>query len=282
MAGYRQIHTQIWKDEWFIELEPLEKMLFIYLFSNEMASIAGIYKIPMKVISNETGIEIDAIRMMLDKFSNDGKIMYQEGVLWVVNMRQYHYTKSPRTLERIKKDIDAIPDGEVKKAYQYHAEHELQGMDTVSIPYRYPIDTVSIPHSKSLIKSLTEIEIEKESVIENETVTTTTTTPTTIDDEPVGILRPLAQAFTECTHLPEGSGGHLWVEGLQKLYEMGASPGDITLAVAQLTGKNYTISSPVSLINAVANVMRIREERKPTGETGINKYLRGYADHIKH
>lgn len=284
MAGYRQIHTQIWKDEWFIGLEPLEKMLFIYLFSNEMASIAGIYKIPMKVISNETGIEIDAIRMMLDKFSNDGKIMYQEGVLWVVNMRQYHYTKSPRTLERIKKDIDSIPDGEVKKAYQYHAEHELQGMDTVSIPYRYPIDTVSIPHSKSLIKSLTEIEIEKESisesVIESEPTTTTTTPIPVADDEPVGVLRPLAQAFTAATHLPEGSGGHLWVEGLNKLYQMGASPGDIEIAVGELTRKNYHIASPVSIIGAVANVMRKREERKP--EAGINKYLRGYADHIKH
>lgn len=31
MANYRQIHTQIWRDNWFLDLEADEKLLFIYL-----------------------------------------------------------------------------------------------------------------------------------------------------------------------------------------------------------------------------------------------------------
>jgi len=51
MADYRQIHTRIWKDSWFIELEPCDKLLFIYLFSNERASVSGIYDISIKVMA---------------------------------------------------------------------------------------------------------------------------------------------------------------------------------------------------------------------------------------
>ena len=42
MPGYRQLHTHIWSDNWFAELEPDLKLLFIYLFSNERASICGL------------------------------------------------------------------------------------------------------------------------------------------------------------------------------------------------------------------------------------------------
>ena len=37
MSGYRQLHTHIWSDGWYEELEPAFKLLFIYLFSNEHA-----------------------------------------------------------------------------------------------------------------------------------------------------------------------------------------------------------------------------------------------------
>ncbi len=44
MADFRNIHTHIWKDAWFCELQPDEKLLFIYLFSNERASVCGMYE----------------------------------------------------------------------------------------------------------------------------------------------------------------------------------------------------------------------------------------------
>ena len=45
MANFRAIHTQIWKDEWFVDLTINQKVLFIYLFSNEASSFTGLYKI---------------------------------------------------------------------------------------------------------------------------------------------------------------------------------------------------------------------------------------------
>lgn len=139
MAGYRQFHTQFWKDEWVIELEPLERYLFSYLFTNDLSSISGIYKLPMRVIVNETGLDREFIQAIFAKFQEAKKIFYEEGVMWVVNMHKYHKNASPRTMTKVNADIREIPDGRVKTAYLYY---EKTG--------EYCIDTVSIPRSESV------------------------------------------------------------------------------------------------------------------------------------
>jgi hypothetical protein len=123
MANYRQIHVSIWKDEWFLDLEPAEKLLFIYLFSNEATSLAGIYKLPMKVIEFETGLSRQFIEDTLSKFQLVGKVLYENGIVWVTNMRRYHETKSAKVQTRILSDIALIPDCPLKIRYLY-------GMDT--------------------------------------------------------------------------------------------------------------------------------------------------------
>ena len=130
MANYRQIHVAIWKDEWFMDLEPDQKLLFIYLFSNESASLSGLYKLPLKVIAFETCLEPDYILKTLATFEKSGKAYYQDGIVWIVNMRRYHETKSDKVQTRINSDVANIPDCELKRRY-------LKTM----IPYQYPIDT---------------------------------------------------------------------------------------------------------------------------------------------
>lgn len=130
MADFRQIHTKIWKDGWFLDLEPSEKLLWIYLFSNDRATIAGIYEIPLKVIVFETGLDKQYCIDTLSIFYQQGKILYQDGIMWVFNLRKYHETQSPKIQTRIKSDFDAVPEGEVKNAYA-----QAYGIDTLSIPY---------------------------------------------------------------------------------------------------------------------------------------------------
>lgn len=131
MANYRQIHVSIWKDEWFLDLEPQEKLLFVYLFSNESTSLAGIYKIAFKVICFETGMEPAFVTRTLKKFAKQNKVFYQDGVVWVTNMRGYHETSSERVQQRIRKDVDSLPDCDVKTMY-------IEGIDKVSTGYADP------------------------------------------------------------------------------------------------------------------------------------------------
>ncbi len=155
MAGYRQFHTKFWKDDWVIELEPMERYLFSYLFTNELSSISGIYKLPLRVIVNETGLEKDFIVASLKKFQEAKKIFYQDGVMWVVKMRSFHKNASPRTMTKVNNDIAEIPDCPVKTAYLYYQKTGIYNIDTISIQNS---ESVSVSVNKSVSASVSEID----------------------------------------------------------------------------------------------------------------------------
>lgn len=158
MAGYRQFHTKFWKDEWLIDLEPLERYLFTYLFTNDLSSISGIYKLPYKVILNETGLEPEFIDRTLKKFEDAKKVLYRDGVMWVVKMGQHHKNASPKTMTKVYADVALIGDCQVKRAYQYYQETGIYCIDTVSIPILKresekeieKVDTASSPNLAAL------------------------------------------------------------------------------------------------------------------------------------
>ncbi len=138
MARYRQVHTKIWKDDWFSELSSIHKLFFIYLFTNELASISGIYTLSKRVMAFESGLSSQQIDESFSVFSESGKAFYADGIVWVPNLRKYHETKSPKVQIAIQKDIESVKDCELKNKYM-----ELYGIDTLSIPE----NRVSIPRS---------------------------------------------------------------------------------------------------------------------------------------
>jgi hypothetical protein len=179
MAEFRQVHTKMWKDEWFLDLEPPEKLLFIYLFSNELTSVAGIYKLPVRAIAFETGLDLSFVRDTLHRFERDGKIRYENGVMWVKNLRKYNETSSPKVATRIRRDLSLIPEGDLKAEY---------------IAYYTKRDTLSIPYSKSESETDTDTETEKKEVIRPEfpdlddlTAPAPTALPATAGDKPNGL-----------------------------------------------------------------------------------------------
>ncbi len=68
MAKQRMVNTEFWKDEYVQELNPSEKLLFLYFITNESTSICGIYKISLRTMSFDTGIQKDNILKIIDKF----------------------------------------------------------------------------------------------------------------------------------------------------------------------------------------------------------------------
>ena len=112
MANYRQIHDKIWTDEWFLDLDPAGKLLFIYLFSNNRANLMGLYDIPIKVICFETDLEKQTVVTLLDQFATDGKVFYEDGYVWIVNLFRYNANNpgSPKTQAHIRKTLDELPD----------------------------------------------------------------------------------------------------------------------------------------------------------------------------
>lgn len=150
MANFRQVHTRIWKDNWFLELDPTHKLFFIYLFTNECASISGIYELSKRVMSFESGLMMSEIDAAFEAFGQANKAFYQDGVVWVRNLRKYHETQSPKVQSKIQADVDAVKECELKVIYC-----KEYGIDRVSIPpYTY-----SVVSSKSVLE---EVAVENE------------------------------------------------------------------------------------------------------------------------
>lgn len=122
MAEFRNIHTRIWKDDWFSELEVDAKCLFIYLFSNERASVCGMYELPLKYIAFETGIDKKRVVEILGEFEQAKKVYYRDSLVWVVNLKKYNDSgDNAKVRIRTAKDLETIPDCELKKMYfEYH------------------------------------------------------------------------------------------------------------------------------------------------------------------
>ncbi len=144
MAEFRTLHVKIWKDEWFCRLKPDSKLLFIYLVTNEAATLAGIYKLPEKFIMFESGIGAKRVSQIMTEFAQADKVHYQDGVVWVVNLRRYQTfdgRANDNVKKRIQKDIDDIPSGELKRRYLAYYAAET----THPIPMPNPSNTNGIP-----------------------------------------------------------------------------------------------------------------------------------------
>ena len=100
MAKQRYINTKFWSDGYVVKLDIIERYLFLYFLTNEHTNIAGIYEVPLEVISRETGIDKEMIDKMMGRFS--GKIYYVDGWVYVKNFARHQAVN-----ESVKKGIEA-------------------------------------------------------------------------------------------------------------------------------------------------------------------------------
>jgi len=166
MADYRSVQTRMWReDEWFQELDIEARLLWIYLFTNPSASPAGIYRLPLRTIAFESGVSYETAQRLILQFSDDGKAYYEDGVLWVVNMRRLQFpglidgSKEWQTATRIGRDIDLIPDRcPLKTRYLAHSGYPIvyevieNGKTSKRVSIQYPDgdNSLSIPHATGI------------------------------------------------------------------------------------------------------------------------------------
>lgn len=128
MSKNTYFHTRFWQDSYVCDLDPTEKIIFIYALTSPYLGLTGIYEVPLKYIAVETGIDKEMVAKILKRFQEDKKIIYHEGWLCVVKYPRYQSFKGEPLLKAVKKEINAIP----KTILEYF------------IGYGYPIDTLSI------------------------------------------------------------------------------------------------------------------------------------------
>jgi hypothetical protein len=168
----RSVNTAFWDDEYVGQLDPSEKLLFLYLLTNPLTNIAGVYPIQLRRIAFDTGFDQEMVKKILGRFAADGKAFYEVGWIVLKNFLK-NQALTIKTEIAAGNSIKAAPLSLQKRlldesdelcigARQYLPHQEF------GIPHRYPIDTPSI-NKKGKGKEERESETKREKEIKTST-----------------------------------------------------------------------------------------------------------------
>jgi len=109
MDKFRTVNTKFWDDNWIIDLDPVEKLLFIYLLTNHTTNLAGIYELHIRKMAFDTGIEKDMVSKILQRFEKDKKVIYKNGWILICNFTK-NQRYNPKMLKNVEKILGELPD----------------------------------------------------------------------------------------------------------------------------------------------------------------------------
>lgn len=156
LAIYRQLHTTFWKDKRVGEWNKDQKLFFLYLLSNDYTTQCGVYEFNKRYAKFELDMTTEEINKQLDFLVSEGRIVFNEKTeeLMIVNWLKYNSARSPKVAAVIDKELREVKTLEFEKEvirkcleYGYPIQTEKPKKNTLSIGYRYGIDTVSQPAS---------------------------------------------------------------------------------------------------------------------------------------
>lgn len=150
MAKYRNIHVSFWTDRKISEeFTAEERFLFLYLLTNPLTNMCGCYEIGYKAMSDDTGLTVAKVKQVVKSLMDHKVISYNEttGEVLLVNWYRYNWTDSDKIKRLIASEVETIK----TKQYREYLNEKLNGKDTLSIGYRYPIkNTFSLYVSDSV------------------------------------------------------------------------------------------------------------------------------------
>lgn len=109
MAKQRIINTKFWSDGYILDLDPIERYIFLYLLTNEHTNISGVYEIPVRRMAQETGIDAEMLEKILARFQNDAKVYYRTGWVMIKNFAKHQSTTSKTVQDAIAINLKQVP-----------------------------------------------------------------------------------------------------------------------------------------------------------------------------
>ena len=109
MSTQRYIDTSFWDDTWIQELDPSEKLLYIYLLTNPVTNIAGIMELTIKRICFDTGFNSDTVSHILKKFEAAGKVYQYKSYLIIRNFPKHQQLENYKILKGVVNILSKLP-----------------------------------------------------------------------------------------------------------------------------------------------------------------------------
>ena len=131
----RYLNTNFWEDTKVQEkATPEDRYFMLYLLTNPHTNQLGCYEISKKLMSYETGYNIDTINHLLERINNSLNFaIYDDSTneVLIINWGKYNWTMSPKVKANVFEDIEKIKSAvlfeNIKKNIGY-----VYGMDSLS------------------------------------------------------------------------------------------------------------------------------------------------------
>lgn len=168
MAIFRQVHTDFWIDSKVQDtFTANDRYFMLFLLTNPATNMIGCYEMSKKNIAYYMGFDHEKnwetkISTLIDRFVRVHKIiMYDEATkeILILNWAKFNWANNPKYFPKMKNELQNIKSSlyrdilSKKLSLLFKTEVKI---DSLSIPYQYPID------------SLTRVENENENDKENE------------------------------------------------------------------------------------------------------------------
>jgi len=121
MGIKRIVDTDFWRDEKVIDMYSSEdKYFWLYLLTNPQTKQLGVYKLPKRIIAFETGLSLENVIKLIEKFQNTYQtIIYSEETqeIAILNYLKYSIIKGGKpVIDCIEKDIKQVKNTNLLKA----------------------------------------------------------------------------------------------------------------------------------------------------------------------
>lgn len=135
----RIIFTKLWEDSYVGTLSAEEKVLFIYLLTNSHIGLLDIYECSDRLMSFESGLPMETIDKIKQRFERDKKFFFENGYIFIVNGEKYNQYKGEKNQTARLREENLIGLDRISRFY-----------DRVSIGYS-PVSDTPINHKSEII-----------------------------------------------------------------------------------------------------------------------------------
>jgi len=130
MSKLRSVNTKFWDDPFIVELDPTDKLIFLYLITNSLTNILGIYEISTRKISFDTGVSIERVQKALEGFERVRKAYFEENYIVLPNWLK-NQNLNPNMKKAVEKEFNELPEWLRNRIVGNHSKGFSNGYETI-------------------------------------------------------------------------------------------------------------------------------------------------------
>ncbi|MDP4089097.1 MAG: hypothetical protein Q8930_07485 [Bacillota bacterium] len=169
MTTYKQIQANFWQNTFVLDLTPEERYFYVYLITNTMTTVCGIYRFNLKLAVLETGLSSEVINNYLNTFESSGKIVISKvsRELMIVNWLKHNSKMNKKIIGQINAELKEVKDKELLRQYYEICKERQYPVEAIFNGVVLPSEVKIKADNEVKIKPDNENEIEPDDIVQS-------------------------------------------------------------------------------------------------------------------